>query len=293
MPDQEASPPANDARTVTGKRVAFWKGISAGALILELGSPLLLLASGLYAYQVARGDMPLWDFDSLVFLILAILGIVGLRWLFGERRSIVLDSACPCCGFRTVRDFGDSADPERFPVRCGRCIAYLRAEGVEVREEDSDAVSEIPLYSIEAARLLPAARPDPEGHFQFEMPRVCVVCGSDASGGRDVFRERSDFGVVGSVVGEAVEQERPSTKYTRDGSSSIDQELGFSGMRVPVCARHASAASFTERGAEYTGTSLDVQSYRFYKQFLALNHIDGPAGQVTAEPQPQPASRPG
>ena len=269
---------------VVGTRVPFWKGFydwKDGAFYLA--SPFLVLWSARWFFRLSGERGHLLDDghvgDTVVgvafFAIVAIAGVLGIRGFFSARRDVVLDSACPCCGGRQIRNFGDPSDDGVKPLACATCIAYLRAKGVEVTEERLDAFDKATTYVVPPARYLPVVARDGQGHFAFQMPAMCAGCGSaDAPHLREIEawgRAGAGFGFVGTQM-----------SYTgvpgRDGRSTAESEselldAGLRDLKVPVCVNHTDDASLVFAPFEYKSGGLVVASYRFYRAFCALNRI--------------------
>ena len=117
------------------------------------------------------------------------------------------------------------------------------------------------------------------------MPSICAVCGSaEARKHRDISSPApTDFGVVGSVASGYVQTQRQGAlkPYGSSQSTGSGQEISLACMRIPVCGSHTLDAAPSEVGVLYETDKLRFQNYGFYKQFLELNHIDGPVGQLT------------
>jgi len=257
---------------VVGTRVPFWKGFydwKEG--VFYLASPLMVLWSARWFLGMLRERGHLLDDGQLgdtvvgtgFFAIVAIVGLLGIRGFRSALRDVVLDSACPCCGARRIRNFGDPARNKVRPPACGTCIAYLRATGVEVTEERLDAIADMgATYFIPAARYLPVVERDSQGHFGFKMPPMCVGCGS------------TDAPHLGAVTSQMAYTGIPG----RDGRSTAQgqPELlndALRGMKVPVCLNHTRHASLESAPCEYKSGELVIASYRFYRAFCTLNRI--------------------
>jgi len=240
--------PAEVVPHVVGTRVPFWKGFydwKDGAFYLA--SPFLVLWSARWFFCLSGERGHLLDDghvgDTVVgvafFAIVAIAGVLGIRGFFSARRDVVLDSACPCCGGRQIRNFGDPSDDGVKPLACATCIAYLRAKGVEVTEERLDAFDKATTYVVPPARYLPVVARDGQGHFAFQMPAMCA--------GRD-------------------------GRSTAESESEL-LDAGLRDLKVPVCVNHTDDASLVFAPFEYKSGGLVVASYRFYRAFCALNRI--------------------
>lgn len=220
-------------------------------------------------------------FTSLWWPILAVvLFFVGMFMLSGFESKYMLESDCPNCGAHATREFS-------FPPKiCGSCIAYLRAEGDRVREESMDATNDSG-YWVQRSRYEPAEKRNERGRIAFKMPSICAICGTT---------ETSD--TVDVHVGTAISSSGPSwlgmaIVATSSGSTRRKMGLRYDGtvrtsgpssptdedrmreeladVKVPVCRDHAGS-----RPLKCIDRTLEFESYRYYKEFLALNYIDAP-----------------
>jgi len=208
------------------------------------------------------------------FAIVAIAGVLGIRGFFSARRDVVLDSACPCCGARQIRNFGDPSDDGVDPLPCATCIAYLRAKGVEVTEERLDAFDKATTYVVPPARYLPVVARDGQGHFAFQMPAMCAGCGSDDAPHLRGIEAWGGGAALGFLVTELSYTGVPG----RGGRSTAESEselldAGLRDLKVPVCVDHTRHASLEHAPFVYESGGLIVASYRFYRAFCALNRI--------------------
>jgi len=273
-------------QVVLGTRIPFWKAYDGKEVAFYLASPLMIVWSARWFLGMIHERGHLLDDghvgDTVVgtafFAIVAIVGVVGIRVFVSSTREVVLDSACPCCGARQIRNFGDPSRDKVRPSECGTCIAYLRAKGVEVTEERLDAFDEATTYVVPPARYLRVVARDSQGHFAFQMPAMCAGCGSaDAPHLRDIEnwnRDTSGSGVLGAVTSQLSYTGVPG----RDGRSTAETEpelldAGLRDLKVPVCVNHTSDASLVSAPFEYQSGRLKIASYRFYRAFCALNRI--------------------
>lgn len=237
-------------------------------------------------YRFNEGFVPTLGI-TVVVIILFVIGLAaGTRsaWAKYLARNL-LESECPACGMRATREFD-----ERFPTECTNCIAYLRADGDVVREEQPDAVVErFNPYRVAAQRYLPAATRGENGQVMFKMPPACAMCGAAANGMRDITDAYAggDAGVLGTLVEEAAYASMSRESRARTGlwgptgtgnvrssssTSAEPSEVTLDHLKIPVCAAHATGMS----PIKHASTDLCFASYRYYKEFLALNYIDAP-----------------
>ena len=208
--------------------------------------------------------------------------MIFLGLLRTQLRSAVIESACPRCGFRSIRSFSRGDRGEHSPQACGSCTAYLRNDGSLVREESPSFTSITLPFTVKAEGYKAAVSRDSKGHYEIPMPHLCAVCGTaNARSQRNIATDRTtDFGVAGSVAKQYVRSQRQGAlkPYGSYSSSGTSGELNLSLMQIPVCASHTLDADPFARGVLYETDQLRFQNYGFYKQFLALNHIDGAVG---------------
>jgi len=269
---------------VVGIRIPFWKAYDWKDVAFYVASPLIIAWSARWFLGLLHERGHLLDDghvgDTVVgtafFAIVAIVGVMGIRAFFGSMRDVVLDSACPCCGARQIRNFGDPSQSEVIPPACGACIAYLRAQGLEVTEERLDAIDHMGgTYIVPPARYLPVADRDSQGRFTFQMPPVCAGCGSaDAPHLRDI----EAWGRAGAGLGFVGTQMSYTGVPGRDGRSTTESQAevldaGLREIKVPVCVRHTRHASLVYAPCEYKSGGLVIASYRFYKAFCELNRL--------------------
>jgi hypothetical protein len=247
--------------------------------ILFMLSPVVWLVEfiRLEGYESNAGTI-----GSLWWPVLAVvLFFVGIFMLSGFESKNLLESDCPCCGAHETREF------TTIPTPCYRCIAYLRADGDRVREESLDATTTYG-YSVYPDRYEPAVTRNARGRMMFKMPAFCAICGkSDASQTRDVVVSSRTSSSGPSWVGMAVVQfssgaTRRKMDLNYDGTvkqrgprSPTDEDRmreELADVKVPVCSEHASGTA----PLECVDGHLEFASYRYYKEFLALNHIDVP-----------------
>jgi hypothetical protein len=316
MAGDQTSTPGVAPPVVIGKRLPFWRDMSLAGAAFVAVSPLLILWAGRWFVGLARQRGHLLDDghvgDTLVgsafFAVVALVGLAGLWGFIKSLREFVLEFACPSCGVLQQRSFGAPSEPRTTSQPCRACQAYLRARGIEVREELSNAVDTMILpYEILPERYLPIATRDALGRFQFKMPPICANCGSsDAGHFRDIEKLGSrqiDFGVVGSIASMAVDEvstdaqlayrnrlqhSAPITK--EDPSEALD--AGLRDLKVPVCAKHTGQEDPLGDLLNYSSGRLSFASYRYYKAFCALNQIGTTLKSVTSTTGAPEASSP-
>lgn len=223
---------------------------------------------------------------SVVVVVLFIIGVLAVISWGGYFSKTVLESECPVCGARATRDFGPN-----LATGCSKCSAYLRAEGDRVREEQLDATGN---FGIVPSRYLPGAKPDPD-RLSFELPQMCATCGSpDVRHQRQISRTYTPDLPGAAVAGFVVEQIAKETlsheskakmglwgplgysRYKGLGASKSDDQLlenAVHELTFPACDAHAKSG---DAPVEHSEATLWFRSYRYYKEFLAANKIDGP-----------------
>lgn len=304
------SPAMDNPKVVIGKRRSSWLGQRWKDVALSAVSiPVFVWCVRWFIATLREGH--LFDDDhfghtiaggAIVGFIMLISGIY-VAALLSSLRDVVLDSACPCCGAAGRRNFRNP--PCKDPVACGSCVAYLRANGLEVTEERLEAMTENSTpYEIPSKRYLPAVRRSNANQFEFRWPDMCAVCGAAATQRRDIGewgKIQADTGILGEVVhivgveagvaprrdSEMVHHIPSSTTKTR--TEQLDDKL--KNLEVPVCAQH------TKR--EYYGNPLKFKSgmlvfasYRYYRAFCELNQIGARLKSVTSTTGAPPASSP-
>jgi hypothetical protein len=223
---------------------------------------------------------------TVVFVMLFIIGVLAISSWGGYFSKAVLESECPVCGVRATRDFKPN-----WPTSCSKCIAYLRADGDRVREERLDDKG---MYQVAPTRYLPGAKPDPE-RLSFEMPRICATCGSpNAPHERKISKSYTPDLPGAAVVGFVADQFAQEAlshdtrvkmglwgpqgygRYKGLGSTPSDDatiEQAVHELTFPACDAHANGG---QAPVEHSDAFLWFRSYRYYKEFLAANKIDGP-----------------
>ncbi len=257
-----------------------------------------------YAVWLDWGSNWATDLTSTLLSTLVTVVAVIVAWRVGtvtdDASTLVLASACPACGTRAERTFTAA------PTSCGTCAAYLRATGLEVREESPDALDlSIPPYALPPARYLPAAKRDNHNHFKFAMPAMCAVCGAaDAPKLRKIkdwstAAAGGDGGILGAVVSAAV-TEVASTSYTynhhpvsaAEPTPAAQYDELLARLQAPVCSVHEATpdAADDDNALAFHDGKLEFASYRYYKAFVVLNGIT--LQSVTSMTGAPPASSP-
>jgi hypothetical protein len=223
---------------------------------------------------------------SVVVIVLFIIGVITVDSWGGYFSKTVLESECPVCGVRATRDYGP-----KYATNCAHCSAYLRSEGDRVREERLDATG---LFQVAPTRYLRGAKQDPR-RLSFELPRICATCGSpDARHERKISKSYTPDLPGAAVAGFVVEQIAQETLshesrvklglwgplgyghyrgFGRDKSDDQMLENAVHELSFPACDAHVKGG---DTPVEHSDVTLWFRSYRYYKEFLAANKIDGP-----------------
>lgn len=288
---------------VVGKRRPFWQGFrNWREPVYLLLAPVALVYSVYWFVGLFRAGH-LFDNDHLghtvigggFFALVALFGVFGTRELLRAFRAVVLDSACPCCGAERVRRFGPPEDSAT-PQPCGACLAYLRAEGDQVREEQAEAVHTGLLpYELASEHYLPVVRRDNHSHFKFAWPEICAMCGDAATARREVGewgKIEADLGIVGEIghiagvaVGAVPKDYKESIVHLSSGGTptakqQLDRELTH--LKVPVCGKHTEDAARFAAPIECKAGKLIFASYGYYRAFCQLNQIGATLKSVTS-----------
>lgn len=266
---------------VVGRRLGFWRGTNPFVLaFVFVICPLCVVLSARYLVGLRHVPNLFEDFgDYLIPSVLAVVGLlmgpIGLWTLSRSRRAYVIVSACPACGFEKQRDFGDAKQKNPTPVACGHCLAYLRVHPKKLvvrelsRDEPSNLISYYGLWSEQYVGIVPRRDDQPDRPFAFTMPQLCAICSApDAP-----FLYKIGYcgpaggtGLLGKVAF-PVNYAGKATPSARDDLEEANQHI-----QTPVCARHKDYIAM-ERDSGY----LCFCSYRYYREFCALNHItEGP-----------------
>lgn len=223
---------------------------------------------------------------TVVFIILFIIGVLALSSWEGYFSKTVIESECPACGTRAKRDYNERA------TNCSACIAYLRADGNRIREERLDA--ENGSYMVSHDRLLPALKRDEQDHVVLKMPAMCATCGApDPKHQKAIYRMTDaslpGSGVIGAVASEVAYQAMSRESRAKAGlwgptgagpykslgdAPPNELDSALEEVKFLVCETHAKQQGF-DLITCYNG-NLWFRSYRYYKEFLAENYIDGP-----------------
>ena len=279
------------SKTVTGTRRPWWRSYDGfWSAAIELGSPAAVLWSVWWFVGMARGCGHDFDDDhigptvvgSIFFFFVFVFGVVMVGMLRRTMRSFVLISPCPVCGADGQRDFfEDKRDAE--PTPCGTCLAYLRANGLEISEERLEAFQEIVTpYRVTHAQL--------GEQTEFAWPPMCSVCGAaDAPHHREI--EDADLaryaqpGVLGTIAGDVVSNAAgiPYSARVRAKHSSLQKTPAeeaaaalhdrLAKITTPVCDKHTAKAAYWSRPLEVSDADLSFGSYRYYKAFCEQNQI--------------------
>jgi hypothetical protein len=202
------------------------------------------------------------------------MGPVGLATLQSRRRAYMIVSACPACGFEATRDFRNADRRNPWPIACRHCLAYLRIhpKTLAVREvrRDEPADHLLPFGLLEEQYVGIVPRRDEEDRpFAFVMPTICAMCSApDAP-------FLSEIGYCGIVDGKGeLRGILYPMNYAGKTTPTKHDELDRANQHIkpPVCAQHKGAIAM-ERDSGF----LQFASYRYYREFCALNKItEGP-----------------
>jgi len=188
----------------------------------------------------------------------------------------VVVSACPSCGASDTRYFGYAADKKRArPVACKHCLAYLRvnAKNLEVHEESPTAVYDTTVFEVTYGQFWwVVPRRDDEDHtFMLEMPAMCSVCCSPQPRFQEEIAERNAPD-VGGISSAAMWRASGNTGGHVDERPSETRDRAVKHLKRPACERHTNKHAFYD-AVMYSDGALHFVSYRYYKEFLALNKI--------------------
>ena len=116
---------------------------------------------------------------------------------------------------------------------------------------------------------------------------MCAVCGDpdarhrrDIGNGDSLAGDLGALGALGSVAATVAEvpRGRVGPVYRVVSSAAPDQtekeSRGLSHVKAPVCAKHTENEEPFGDALEYSSGKLEFASYRFYKAFCELNHIE-------------------
>ncbi len=263
-------------------RLPFW-AVWPHAL-LELASPIMLAGVGIFIVHLVRiGFGSMFDDDHIgstvvgfvAAVIAAVFGGLGTQKLVATLRATVLHGPCPCCGAIAARRFESLTDRWSPSTACGVCIAYVRRDGLEMREVALETFEMIGRpYTLHSDQYLRAVKHTNRNYFKFEMPAMCSVCGDpDAPFMRDI----GDGDAFGTSLDGFWSQQNHVLPGAGMGPSAptVDDEnsRGLSQLRTPVCAKHTKDAEVFGEALEYARGKLEFASYRYYKAFCESNDI--------------------
>jgi len=246
----------------------FWRGFVIACLAsAALGAAFLVHIRHLPAHVIAD-DYFLQVGASILGIIMGPVGLITLRSL---RRAYVIVSACPCCGVEARRDFGDLRRERPWPTPCGHCTAYLHAQrkSLRVREVRADEPSiGLTLYRMNQYQYVGIVprRDEEDRPFAFVMPAFCAIC-SDPNA---PFTHEIGFcGVTTDPKGalRGILYERNYVGKTAP-TPPDDLENANRHLQTPACAAHKDKIAM-----ERDSGVLQFCSYRFYREFCALNKI--------------------
>jgi len=276
----------------------YWRTQTVGAkLLISLGPFALLAASTWWVLRVIRiwghnfafGHLLVTLFGALFVSFAVPLGIYGLSNFAKAFSRVVVEGVCPRCSTRIAQPL-EASEQVSEAIACTNCVLYLRVDRTKVSEEDLAAWDKLYApYQVPPTRWRRAA-------FPFQLPAICAICGSsDAPKKREIRRyggsTSSGPSVLGSVVGVAFDvavdagggprmnsinywaSHRKETVAEPPEDERIVRDNGaLNWIEVPVCDAHE-----WEFAVAYDDGNLRFASYRYYRDFLALNGIDGSA----------------
>lgn len=271
----------------SSKRLPWWKGLSSGELVFTLIS-VLAVAGAIWWLAHGRGHV----LGTVFFAIAFVVGLLGLLLIPIYMRRAVIEAPCPSCGVVARRAF--QSKDTKYAVPCTNCVAYIRINGDDVIEEPLDAQDGIP-FEVPPTRYLPAAKQANRTQFEFKMPAICAACGSSEATQRRKIgnwnRASSDFGALGFMVSVAADvadvpnfsahdygaMGQGTLKVAKDPTRTESLDRALDDIKVPVCTKHVKEGLDPLR---YDSGKLVFRSYRYYKEFLRLNKIDGAAAKA-------------
>lgn len=276
----------------------YWQTTNIRMKVLLSLGPIALLAAStwwllrvirIWGHNLALGHLLVTLFGALFVSIAVPLGIYGLSNFAKTFSRVVIEAACPRCSTQIVQRL-EASEQVSEAIACSNCTAYVRIDRTKVCEEDLATWDKwsVP-YEVSSKRWRRAA-------FPFRLPATCAICGSSDAPKKRVIRKfggsaGSGPSVLGSVAGVAVDvaidagggqrmnsinywashRKKSDSKPTED--EQIERDNGaLNWIEVPVCDAHA-----TTRPVAYGRGILRFSSYRYYRDFLALNGIDGAA----------------
>jgi fluoride ion exporter CrcB/FEX len=279
----------------------YWQTETIAAkLIISLGPVALLAASTwwllrvirIWGHNLAWGHLLVTIFGALFVSFALPLGLWGLSNLAKTFSRVVVEGVCPRCSTRIAQPL-EASEQVSEAIACTNCVLYLRVDRTKLSEEDPAAWDEENLpYKVPSKRWR-RSRP-------FRLPSMCAVCGSCDAPKKSKIREdggsvSSGPGVIGTVAGMAVDVAIQSggsprmksinywaghrTKSVSPPTEPEDKQIErddrvLARTEVPVCDAHARTSPIA-----YGGGVLRFASYRYYREFLALSGIDGPASE--------------
>lgn len=265
---------------VVGKRLGFWHGTSPYVLaFIFVICPLAVIFSVRHLVGLRHVDS-FWEHldDLMIPTVLSVIGLllgpVALFVLADHRRRYIVQSACPVCGFDSARDFGDLTQERVTPPACGHCLAYLQLNRKQlvVRElpldTPSDGYTHYGLLKQQYVDVV-SRRDDEDRQFAFVMPARCAFCGAaDAPLRRDidVAGLSDDWGIARAIFW------RPYNNPLRkmDAPVAPDEYVkALDHIQTPACSKHKDKTAMERSDI----ASLYFTTYRYYKEFCALNKI--------------------
>jgi hypothetical protein len=257
------------------KRLGLWQGTTPFWRAFILLCPLCAIVGAWYLASLRR--LALVDIADNHFLqvglaaIGVLMGPVGLITLRSRLRAYVIVSACPCCGVEAARDFGDLKRETPWPTPCGQCTAYLHAQrkSSRVREvrfdEPGIGLMHYRIIKQQYEGIVPR-RDEEDRPFAFVMPTFCAVCSDPKA---PFVHEIGFCGVATDSKGVFRGLLYPRNYPGKTAPTPPDDlDNANRHIQTPACAAHKDKIAM-----ERDSGVLQFRSYRFYREFCALNNI--------------------
>lgn len=260
---------AVSSKVVTGRRVAWWRGVLAQpslAVFVFASPPLLLIA----LYKLVFRHASMFELGYAFWGTIALITAVGCIVLYGEWcGGQPVEAACPVCGARGLWPYQAPVDvPDPLRHQCETCGVYVGINGLELREVALDATGEFVLDADRYTKIVPR---DAKKHVVLEMPPFCASCGAAAA----VVRRPIDIATSGgggtSEVWREVNYARSGTRHGVGTSTPEALRLDLDHVQVPVCEQHATSRPMPVRAD--SDATLRFASYRYCKAFCHTNGI--------------------
>ena len=241
--------------------------------------PLLILAAVKLVFFYSR----LSTGATFLYILLALVAIGGLVMLGLIRSKRPLECECPACGKLVWFEFAKQPTPPDLSIaRCDKCLIYVCRREVDISEAALETTNDVERFIVHSNQYETNVRRNAEGRIAFDMPTFCALCGAaEAPYLLKAEISYSDTSVNTELVRQANYARTGSRGHGVGSGSAVTRISGtdFLGQQVAVCAQHQAPTTRPVPLSISDWGGLYFASYRFYKAFVAANHISPPGAE--------------